>query len=539
MLFNSYVFLFAYLPITLAGFFLVAGLSQRAAGAWLIAASFVFYGWWNQVFCFFLATSIVFNYGVSLLIGKTADRPRWQERVLTAGVAINLLVLVYFKYLTWVIGLANEAFSTSFDTGDILLPLGISFFTFTQIGYLVDCAAGIARNRDPLNYGLFVTFFPHLIAGPILHNQEIMPQFGEAGTYRWSSTNFMVGSGIFVVGLLKKTLLADSASTGIADAFAHPDALTLFASWRTALSYSLQLYFDFSGYSDMAIGLARMFNVVFPLNFNSPYKARSVIEYWQCWHMTLTRYLTRYVFTPLARAALRRRRGQRLPITVAAQRTVGGFCQMIALPITVTMTLAGIWHGSGATFLVFGLLHSLYLCFNHAWRLVAENTKVARDRVSTRVVQVGLTYLCVLVASVFFRAPSVGSAMSLLAGMVGLHGSGPALPVSAAVFSGIAAAPFQAVADLGLIRVVAGWGETASVASVLAWFAVMYGIVWIAPNTQQIFSAYAPALEPSRPGSFAWPRFRASAPWAVVLGLAFALGFLSLGGTGEFLYFQF
>ncbi len=233
-------------------------------------------------------------------------------------------------------------------------PLGISFFTFTQIGYLLDCRNGLARDRSPLNYTLFVAFFPHLIAGPILHNREIMPQFADAATYRYSAHNLAAGLGIFLLGLLKKCLLADPCAAVVGPGFANPDALTFFPAWQVALSYSLQLYFDFSGYSDMAIGLARMFNVRFPLNFNSPYKARSVIEYWQRWHMTLTRYLNLCLYDPLALAITRRRRARGQSTRREAQATPLGFAQMVLLPIFVTMTLAGIRHGSGPTFLVFG-----------------------------------------------------------------------------------------------------------------------------------------------------------------------------------------
>ena len=289
MLFNSYAFLFVFLPVALGGFIFAGRFSRPIAGVWLIVCSFVFYGWWNPAFCFVLAASILFNYAISLLLVRTEGSPRRCNIILVIGIALNLAALVYFKYLAWLVGLLDEAFAAGFDVPNIVLPLGISFFTFTQIGYLVDCATGVARDRNPLNYVLFVTFFPHLIAGPILHNQDIMPQFASPATYRWSSTNAAVGSGIFVLGLLKKGVLADHAGIGVAEAFAHPDGLSLFAAWQASLSYSLQLYFDFSGYSDMAIGIARMFNVTLPLNFNSPYKATSVIDYWQRWHMNLTR----------------------------------------------------------------------------------------------------------------------------------------------------------------------------------------------------------------------------------------------------------
>ena len=538
MLFNSYAFLFAFLPVTLAGFFLAGRVNRQAASIWLVVASFVFYGWWNPVFCLLLSISIVFNYAASLLIAKFDARPRRQQLVLVTAIVANMTALLYYKYLAWLIGILDNTGLFTLNIPSIALPLGISFFTFTQIGYLVDCAAGIAEDRHPLNYLLFVTFFPHLIAGPILHNQEIMPQFSKAATYRFSAANFSVGLGIFVVGLLKKCLLADPVSYGVSDAFARPDGLLLFSAWQAVLSYSLQLYFDFSGYSDMAIGLARMFNVRFPLNFNSPYRATSIIDYWQRWHMTLTRYLTQYVYSPIAIGVMRWRRLHGLPINRQAQQTPGGFGSMIAFPIIMTMGLAGIWHGSGAQFLVFGLLHAAYLCVNHAWRLFVRVTPTAPSSLLRRLGCVALTYLCVLLGAVFFRAPSVSAALSMLGGMAGFHGIGPALPLPAEALH--KAAPwFSRVLEADGLVQWTSWKEVIDSVTTQARIAILYLIVWFMPNTQQIFSRYAPAIDAVQPGPFTWFRWRMSVPWAVVLGCATVLAMLSIGGTSEFLYFAF
>jgi len=523
LLFNSYGFLFVFLPVALAGFFAAARFGRPAAGLWLIVCSFIFYGWWNPAFCFVLAASILFNYMISLLLDRTKSRPKLCHLILASGIALNLAALVYFKYLAWLVGLLDESFAAGLAVPNIVLPLGISFFTFTQIGYLADCAAGTAQNRDPLNYVLFVTFFPHLIAGPILHNQDIMPQFAAPATYRWSATNVAVGSGIFVLGLLKKSVLADHAGIGVAEAFAHPDSLSVFAAWQAALCYSLQLYFDFSGYSDMAIGIGRMFNVTLPLNFNSPYKAANIIDYWQRWHMSLTRYLTQYVYTPFALLLVRRRSARGLPINRHAQQTMQGFCEMVALPILVTMTLAGIWHGSGAQFLVFGLLHGAYLCVNRAWRLYFGGSDVSSSRPWKHVANVLLTYLCVLVASVFFRAPSVADALSMLGGMAGLHGTGLA----------------PAVDTTDLATFASAFGSVWQALAGLEWFGAMYLIVWAMPNTQQIFADLAPALDRVPPLVLTRLRFGFGVPWAVAIGGGLVLGVLSIGGSSEFLYFQF
>jgi alginate O-acetyltransferase complex protein AlgI len=528
MLFNSYVFLFVFFPVAFVGFFACGRRSRPLAGAWLVVASFVFYGWFTPFLCLLLGISIAFNYGTSLLIERTETQPRWQSLVLTAGIAVNLTALIYYKYLAWLVGLLDTAGIADFAIPTIVLPLGISFFTFTQIGYLADCATGVAKDRNPLNYMLFVTFFPHLIAGPILHNQEIMAQFANRRTFWFSAANFAIGSGIFVVGLLKKCLLADPVSAGVASAFAHPEGLTLVPAWQAAMAYSLQLYFDFSGYTDMAIGLARMFNIKFPLNFNSPYKASSVIEYWQRWHMTLTRYLIQYVYTPIAISVMRRRRAKRLPINRAAQKTVSGFTMMIALPITVTMALAGIWHGSGGQFLIFGLLHAFYLCVNHAWRVFVREPTATPSNGPFNLANIILTYLCVLVGSVFFRAPSIHAALSMLGGMSGLHGLTPIIPSSDIVVDGHIVG-FGETASGPLHGLIRSWGR----------IAMLYVIVWGMPNTQQLFANYFPSLEPAPSGQAKWWQWRMSAPWAIAVGCGATLAVLSIGGTSEFLYFQF
>lgn len=535
MLFNSPVFLFGFLPLALAGYFGLARLGRRWAAGWLVAASLVFYGWLNPAFVPLLLVSIVCNHGIGRLLEATRPRPTLQTWVLRAGVTANLGALVYYKYLGWLVGLVDTTGLVHAAIPAIALPLGISFFTFTQLGYLMDVRDGTSRGSGLLDYAVFVTFFPHLIAGPILHNRDIMPQFADPLTCRFSAGNLGLGLSIFVIGLLKKTLLADPTAAGIAAAFADPAGLPLFAAWQAALSYSLQLYFDFSGYSDMAIGLARMCNVRFPLNFNSPYKATSVIDYWQRWHMSLTRYLTQYIYNPLSIAAMRRRRAHGLAVNHAAQTTLRGFAAMIGTPVFVTIGLAGIWHGSGAQFLVFGLLHAGYLTINRAcrlWRPVAAAPH--RWGVLWRV---ALTYACVLVAAVFFRAPSVPAALSMLGGMAGLHGGGPALPVLAWVPEALGSSGRWLLAhDVVLV------GDRHSVGLALRgllWLAALYAIVWGMPNTQQIFVRFAPALETVEPGLPAFLRWRPTLPWALAVGGLATLGLLSLGGTGEFLYFQF
>jgi alginate O-acetyltransferase complex protein AlgI len=505
LLFNSIVFIFGFLPAALIGFYIAAQAGRRVAGAWLVLVSFVFYGWWSPAAVILLLASIGINYATALLIMQTEPRPRLQSWITAAGVGFNLGALFYYKYLFTLLEFVSH-FVPVHGVDPIILPLGISFFSFTQIGYLIDCKAAVTRDRDFLNYVLFVTFFPHLIAGPILHNRDIMPQFADPRTYRVSLENLGVGLSIFIIGLVKKVVLADPLSGWVASGYADTAGIGGIAAWNVALCYSLQLYFDFSGYSDMAIGLARTMNIRFPRNFESPYKAQNVIEYWQRWHITLTKFLTSYVYTPTAVAAMRWRIRRKLGVNRMAQQTTGGFLTMIAAPLVVTMALAGVWHGSGLTFLVFGLLHGTYLCVNHAMRLFRPGLQ--SRRLHSTMARCLTTYLCVLVASIFFRAPSISAATNVLAGMAGAHG----------------------FADVGLTR--ADLGHCLHLA-------LLYSVVWLFPNTQQIMSRHEPVLgEVEAPIAIRliWDRNFAS---AIAIGVGASIGILALGGTSEFLYFQF
>ncbi len=509
MVFSSFPFILVFLPVALIGFWLSARLSPRIAGWWLVLASLAFYAYWRLDFLPLLLVSIAFNYSIGQLLVQASNRPAIQNSLLFFGIATDLAALVYYKYAA---GLA-EFFGFQSVAGrpfwEIVLPLGISFFTFTQIGYLVDVKQGVAKTRDILSYILFVTFFPHLIAGPILHNREMIPQFGDQGTYRFSGANLAIGLTIFGIGLVKKVVFADPLAADVGMNFMHTETDGLTTAWYAVVGYSLQLYFDFSGYSDMAIGLARMFNIRFPLNFNSPYKATTMIDYWQRFHMTLTRFITMYIFSPIALNVTRWRDRHGYDNSRRASSKPGGFVCLVAGPTLITMGLAGIWHGAGTQYLVFGLLHGLYITSNHAARIFfpAPKKPLPRGAVVSMVLhaaKVLSVYVAALVAFAFFRAASTGSALHLLAGMAGLHGFGDALP-----------------------------------RAVLLQLALLLAIVWAAPNTQQIMTRYEPALG----RAIANPNLRLiwtpSPKWALVAGAVAAAGVLALGGTTEFLYFQF
>ncbi|MBT5260335.1 MAG: MBOAT family protein, partial [Nitrospina sp.] len=346
MLFNSYAFIFLFLPVTLLGFQLIGNRGHcRVAVSWLIGASLFFYGWWNPAYLGLILTSILFNYAVGVSLGS---RPA--KTVLVVGIAANLGLLGYFKYANFFVDNINALTGSDIVLERIILPLAISFFTFQQITYLVDTYRGETQECDFLRYCLFVTFFPQLIAGPIVHHREMMPQFAKDTFCRLKAKHLAVGLTIFSVGLFKKVILADGIavySTPVFDAAEAGVILTFVDAWCGALAFTFQLYFDFSGYSDMAIGLGRMFGIILPVNFFSPYKASNIIEFWRRWHITLSRFARDYLYIPLG--------GNR-------KGTLLRFANLM-----ITMLLIGLWHGAGWTFVIWGGLHGSYLVINHGW----------------------------------------------------------------------------------------------------------------------------------------------------------------------------
>jgi D-alanyl-lipoteichoic acid acyltransferase DltB (MBOAT superfamily) len=414
MLFNSPEFIFGFLPLTLLGFFLLARWSTQWALAWLTLASLFFYGWWNPKWLPLMLASIAFNFMAGREIaaramgrdtGLLASLSR--RTLLVGAIAINLALLVYFKYAAFLIDSAAWLAGSAYRFEAAELPLGISFFTFTQIAFLVDVHQRKAADFDPVRYGLFVTYYPHLVAGPILHHKEMMPQFARPDIFRFSAERLADGGVIFILGLFKKTVLADAFGGYARPAFAaaQTQALSLFEAWGAALSYTLQIYFDFSGYSDMAIGLALMIGVQLPMNFNSPYKARNIAEFWRRWHMTLSRFLRDYLYIPLGG----NRRGP------ARQQ----------LNLMATMLLGGLWHGAGWTFVIWGGLHGLYLVVFHAWRRLVEGLG-QRHTITTHItapISWLATFLAVVVAWVFFRAADLPTALNVLYGMAGRNGA--------------------------------------------------------------------------------------------------------------------
>jgi alginate O-acetyltransferase complex protein AlgI len=514
MLFNSPAFLFCYLPIALAGFAICSRFGRTPVVAWLAFISLAFYGYWRPIFLVLLVGSILVNYTTAALIWQSRSRPGVQKFWLAAGITANLGALAYFKYLFPLLHFFNDAFNLHHLVGSVILPLGISFFTFTQIAYLIDLAQDAAEPQDFVSYVLFVTFFPHLIAGPILHHGEIMPQFAEGRDFSLKLPDLALGLSWFILGLCKKVLIADHLSQYADVAFAHPAGLPLGYAWLGVLNYAMQLYFDFSGYSDMAVGLARMFSIELPLNFDSPYKAGNIIDFWSRWHMTLTRYLTLYLYNPMSLAINRRRMAKGKPISRKATKTLAGFASLIALPTVATMFLAGIWHGAGLQFIIFGTLHGVYLSVNHAWRIFRREGALATKIISWRPTSVLLTFLAVIVGQVFFRAASTGDALRLLAGMIGWNGiTGRSAELSTVVTSTL---------------------HNAHACAVL----LLLPVVWFFPNTQEILGQ-AKAVRANIFRSMSTALWRPNWMWATSLAVAFIAVLWYMTNTSSFLYFQF
>jgi len=423
MLFNSYAFIFVYFPIVFFGFFLIGRRNARAAAGFLGLASLFFYGWWSVQALPLLVASICFNYWAGLQLTPREGRSdRYRKRMLVFALTVDLTVLGIFKYADFFVSNVNEGLAavgmTPLPLLHVALPIGISFYTFTQIAFLVDCWQGKVHERSFVHYTLFVTYFPHLIAGPVLHHAQMMPQFANPATYRMNLDNVVRGLAIFTFGLGKKLLIADPMGQYADLMFngVHGGVQpTLYTAWFGVLAYTLQIYFDFSGYSDMAVGLSLCLGVRLPLNFMSPYKSTNIIEFWRRWHISLSNFLRDYLYIPLGG----NRKGP-------SRRYTNLF---------LTMLLGGLWHGAAWTFVIWGALHGTYLMINHFW-----NAKVRRHAPPGRLAKVFgwlLTFVCVMIAWVVFRAESMDAAVAIYQGMLGLHGA----PDSA--FREFAAVPYR------------------------------------------------------------------------------------------------
>lgn len=486
MLFNSYPFIFIFLPITLVGFFYLAKFRLvKLATAWLVLASLVFYAQWSVAYLPLLIISIIFNYQVGNLISNAKPASKQAKLILFIGIAFNLGLLGYYKYANFFIGTFGKFVGIHWNIPEIVLPIGISFYTFTQSAYLVDAYRGETKEYNFLTYCLFVTYFPHLIAGPILHHKDVIPQFHNLRNFIFSHKNMALGVSMFVIGLAKKLLIADPISQWADPMFKNADTVSFIEAWVGALSYTFQLYFDFSGYSDMAVGLGMMLNIRLPINFDSPYKSISIIEFWRRWHITLSNFLRDYLYIPLGG----NRRGK-------IRRYIN---------LLITMLLGGLWHGAGLNYIAWGGLHGIYLVINHWWR--------KRHIPLPKFLSWLITFIAVVIGWVLFRAHNLSDAIKMLMAMAGMRG----------------------IVLSDRYQVIQQWmdkfgtqlnGEIPRLSTNLTWiFAVLIGLilcVTLLPNSQQIVQRI----------KFSW--------WsAAFIGCTASLCLLSLNKVSVFLYFQF
>lgn len=487
MLFNSYEFIFAFLPVTFFVYFYLNNKRMTIlAKGFLVFASLFFYSWWNIVYLPLILSSIFFNYlmGITLSKNKEDNKGFSKKSILIFAITSNLALLGYFKYTNFFLENFNGIFGSNIPLQHIILPLGISFFTFTQIAFLVDTYKNEVKEFDLVRYMLFVTYFPHLLAGPILHHKEMMPQFANLKNSVINYRNIAIGLFIFSIGLFKKVIIADTFAVWATAGFDTATTLNLFEAWATSLSYMFQLYFDFSGYTDMAIGISLMFNIKLPINFNSPYKALNIQDFWRRWHMTLSRFLRDYIYIPLG--------GNK----ISSFRT---YVNLLA-----TFVIGGLWHGAGWTFIFWGFLHGMALIIHRVWTNLGFKmyTWLAWF----------ITFNFVNIAWIFFRAKNWEDAIKVLKGMVGLTGI-----VIADKFSNKLAFLKSYGVTFDKVTEHIGDGDKS-----LIWILIGFIFVLIFKNSME-----------------QWKTFRFDYKSLFIAFVCFIYGILSLNKVSEFLYFNF
>jgi D-alanyl-lipoteichoic acid acyltransferase DltB (MBOAT superfamily) len=459
MSFNSRPFLIAFLPVSLLVLTLLRRLHKPdSAKIWLILASLIFYGVGDRTYLPLFAASIIVNYIFGWFLSSSATRakPRASLVLILLGLSWNLGLLSYFKYWAFLISIFNQMTHGSLQISTIILPLGISFYTFTQLMFLVDSYSGLVESPYRLiDYVLFACFFPYTMAGPIVKHEEIIPQYKQyLATPR--VPDILFGCTLFALGLFKKVVLADTLSHVVDPVFEmarHGHMLPALNAWLGSIAFTLQLYFDFSGYSDMAVGIGKLFGIELPYNFNSPYKAVNVIDFWKRWHMTLTRFLTNYIYNPIVLRMTRHRMTNGQSTIRPGKEDLSAFTSLVAFPTLVTMVIAGIWHGAGWTFLCFGLLHGLYIVFNHATHILRRK-KVALLIELPRWLSCLSTFLAVTISFVFFRADNLSVVKTFVLGLIGYTGS--------VMQTGV---PLHAPLIL---------------------IGVLLGVIWLLPNSQEL-----------------------------------------------------
>jgi alginate O-acetyltransferase complex protein AlgI len=492
MLFSSYIFIFAFLPLILFGYFFLNHFGYLRSGKLLLlAGSWGFYAWWKPIYLPLLLGSILINYWFAMKIqsyGKSADVRQTKRRFMLTAVCLNVGVLVFYKYMDFFVFNLNVFGGVDFPYLQLALPLAISFFTLQQIAFIVDCYRTKLKERNLIDYALFVSFFPQLIAGPIVHHREMMPQFSIAENRRFHLQKFILGTFVFTMGLFKKVVVADSFQVWVNNGFDHATSLNLLEAWLVHYSYAFQLYFDFSAYTDMAIGLGLMFNIVLPENFRSPYKATSIINFWQRWHMTLTRFMSAYVYKPILRL---------FPNMTFKAGLAASF---------LTMVVVGFWHGAAWTFIGFGILHGLAIVVNHLWR----KTKISIPPILGWL----LTFHFFTFTLVIFRATSWAEALKVYKGMIGLSETAFQLSVASLIGSDW---PWflKLVSSVVERQQWATWMMSAVVALFIA-------IVYLAPNSMEYRDRFTPDKRT-----------------LIAQVFMFVTSIMFMSQVSEFVYFQF
>lgn len=515
MLFSTYTFLLFFLPLVLLGYFALGKLNWRWSMIWLTASSLMFYAWWkpepDHPWNPWFVCLIIFSCAGNFICGNAiaaADRHRAKKILVSIGVTLNILLLVYYKYLGLFSAWSHAATGFPAEIPSLVMPLAVSFFTFLQIAFLVDVYRGDKTGYNFTDYLLFVTFFPHLVAGPLVHHRELISQFKEKVT-RFDSRCFAIGLTVLAIGLFKKVIVADNLAETATPIFHFASegtrALTMGEAWIGALAYTFQIYFDFSGYSDMAIGLSFLFGLKLPLNFNSPYKATSIIDFWRRWHMTLSRFLRDYLYIPLG--------GNR-------KGPVRRYTNLLT-----TMLLGGLWHGAGITFVLWGLLHGIYLCINHAW--IALRKKL-NWRPMPKYLAILVTFAAVVCAWVPFRAGNYELASS---GNARLAWETTA-SFYHAMFVPQGGPLWTPLSDESIMKFQRAIRPLA--------YAVL--IAFFLPNTQQFLGRFSPHFRvkgESKPDKRGWWGWRPSPIAAAFAFLLFLIVTLEIDRGGEFIYFQF
>ena len=508
MLFNSAEFLFLFLPIVFFGTLAIRQRDARASFGWLVACSLFYYGYWSPHFVVLIVASIALNFAFAK---RLAERAHQASGVLALGVGLNLAVLAYFKYFNFFVDNLSLLTGQTYEVFEVVLPIGVSFFTFQQIALLVDSHQGKVTRLSLMDHALFVSFFPQLVAGPIVHHAEMMGQFYAPPERSRHRRGVLIGASLFSMGLFKKVWIADWMALNANRVFAFAEgggSPSTVDAWIGALSYTLQIYFDFSAYSDMAIGLGLVFAIRLPLNFDSPYQSESIVEFWRRWHITLSRFLRDYLYIPLG--GNRRGRARRY------------------LNLFITMLLGGLWHGAGWTFVVWGGLHGLYLTINHALvHFVSSRASTMRESRLYRFAGFTLTMSAVVVAWVFFRAESFDGAWRLLAAMFATDGL--SVPLSLTHLGGGA----EAISSVGIEVLPAVASGLMSIVAIPALFVVTCCLPNVCVYALALYDSDAPEGSMS-PDESPWVgRF------ALAGGAALALAIHALAAPSEFIYFQF